>query len=174
MAGRAKRSGVYRCGECGFESDLREAEGAGRAIVHGVAQVANLIEVGTDLRRRREPQTWSPLEYACHLRDVLLVQRERVLLARRTDGPSFEPMGRDERVEHDGYAEQNPRDVMRQLTDAAAIFANVLDRLEARDWERTVLYNYPDHMERSLRWVAVHTMHEVGHHTLDVRRQLAP
>ncbi len=34
------------------------------------------------------------------------------------------------------------------------------------------MYNYPERMERSLRWVAVHTMHEVRHHTLDVRNQL--
>jgi hypothetical protein len=106
------------------------------------------------------------------MRDVLLVQRERVLAARRTDTPSFAPMGRDERVDHDGYAEQSPADVARQARDAAALFANVLARL-GDDWERTVVYNYPAPFERSLRWVAVHTVHEMHHHLLDVRRQLA-
>ena len=38
-------------------------------------------------------------------------------------------MGRDERVDHDGYAEQESEDVARQLTDAAQMFSNVLDRL---------------------------------------------
>lgn len=28
--------------------------------------------------------------------------------------------------------------------------------------------------ERSLRWVAVHTLHEVHHHLLDVGRQVPP
>jgi hypothetical protein len=101
------------------------------------------------------------------------VQRERVLAARRTDRPSFHPMGRDERVDHDGYAEQDPGDVARQLNDAALLFANVLSRLEPEDWQRTVMYNYPALFERSLRWVAIHTVHEVRHHVLDVRRQLA-
>ena len=131
-----------------------------------------LGDEASDLRTRRQPQTWSPLEYGCHLRDVLLVQRERVLTARRVDRPSFEPMGRDERVEHDGYAGQDPRDVVRQLEDAAALFANVLSRLRPEDWERTVTYSYPSAAERSLRWVAVHTVHEVRHHLLDVRRLL--
>jgi hypothetical protein len=36
------------------------------------------------------------------------------------------------------------------------------------------MYNYPKPFERSLRWVAVHTAHEVRHHLLDVRRQLPP
>jgi len=124
-----------------------------------------------DVRRRREPSTWSVLEYGCHLRDVLLVQRERVLDARRNESPSFRPMGRDERVDHDGYAGQDPVAVARQLTDAAALFANVLDRL-GPDWDRTIVYNYPVRADRSLRWVAVHTVHECQHHLQDMGRQL--
>jgi hypothetical protein len=88
--------------------------------------------------------------------------------------PVFDSMGRDERVEHDGYAEQDPADVRRQLTDAASLFANVLRRLGPEDWEAAVVYPYPESVERSLRWVAVHTQHEAEHHLLDVRRQLRP
>jgi L-amino acid N-acyltransferase YncA len=160
------------CDECGFTYDMATAEHAGAAIVAGVADVASaLLAPGADPCRRRRADTWSPLEYGCHLRDVLLVQRERVLEARRTVTPGFSPMGRDERVEHDGYAEQDPGDVAHQLGDAAALFANVLARLGPGDWDRTVLYNYPQPAERPLRWVAVHTVHEVVHHTLDIRRQ---
>lgn len=103
---------------------------------------------------------------------MLLVQRERVLLARRTERPLAVPMGRDERVEHEGYAEQHPADVARQLTDAGALFANVLARLPAGEWQRTVLYTFPEPAERPLSWVADHTLHEVQHHRLDIRRQL--
>ena len=161
-----------RCDECGFEYDLATAPAAGSAVVEGVGEVVALLDSGNP-RPRRTPPTWSPLEYGCHLRDVLLVQRERVLAARRTDRPSFDPMGRDERVEHDGYIDQDPADVERQLTDAADLFANVLSRLGPTDWDRTVMYSYPAPFERSLRWVAVHTVHEVRHHLLDVRRQVA-
>jgi hypothetical protein len=165
---------VDRCAQCGFEYDLADAESAGPAILVGVSHLTELLG-GTDpdLRRRSEPDAWSPLEYGCHVRDVLLVQRERVLAARRTDTPAFEPMGRDERVEHDGYRAQDPDAVARQLTDAATMFTNVLSRLDDADWERRVVYGYPSTLERSLRWVAVHTVHEVRHHLLDVRRQLA-
>jgi hypothetical protein len=166
---------VDRCQECGFEYDLARAESAGAGIVAGAARFAAVLRADTaELRRRPGPATWSPLEYGCHVRDVLTVQRERVLTARRTDRPSFEPMGRDERVDHDGYAQQDPAAVARQLTDAAALLANVLARLDAPDWERRVEYGYPARLERSLRWVGVHTLHEVRHHLEDVRRQLAP
>jgi len=164
---------VDRCEECGFDYDLAQAPASGPAIIDGVAEVTGLLgAAGEDLRARQQPSVWSPLEYGCHLRDVLLVQRERVLAARRMDRPTFDPMGRDERVEHDGYAEQKPADVARQLSDAAHLFANVLGRLGPEDWDRNVSYNYPKPLERSLRWVAVHTVHEVRHHLLDVRRQL--
>ncbi|MGH3838043.1 MAG: DinB family protein [Pseudonocardiaceae bacterium] len=163
-----------RCDECRFEYDLAKAPDAASSIITSVAEFAAVLsDTRADVRTRRERTQWSPLEYGCHLRDVLLVQRERVLAARRRDRPSFDPMGRDERVDHDGYAEQEPGDVARQLTVAAQLFTNVLSRLSADDWNRTVMYNYPRLSERSLRWVAVHTLHEVSHHLLDARRQLA-
>jgi hypothetical protein len=165
-----------RCERCGFDYDLGDAESAGPAIVAGVAQFAPLLD-GADaagVRRRPRDGVWSPLEYACHVRDVLLVQRERVLWARRSDRPAFEPMGRDERVDHDGYALQDPAAVMRQMADAASMFANVLARLDDPGWDRTVVYNYPTRTERSLRWVAVHTVHEVIHHLADVSSPADP
>ena len=162
------------CARCGFDYQLDAAEVANTAIRAGADQLANLLtRTDVDLRTRRAPDRWSPLEYGCHVRDVLLVQRERVLAARRTERPSFEPMGRDERVELDGYAGQDPTAVARQLRDAAAMFANDLARLRPDEWERTLMYNFPVEMERSLRWVAEHTEHEVQHHLLDVREQLS-
>jgi len=158
-----------RCSRCGFEYDLEAFHSAGSSIEEGAGHIARLLRnPDADPVPRRTAGRWSPLEYGCHVRDVLLVQRERVLLARREVGPALAPMGRDDRVEHDGYSEQAPTDVARQLQDAARLFANVLSRLGSRDWERTVMYNYPEPAERSLRWVAVHTLHEVRHHLRDM------
>ncbi|KAA8969721.1 DinB family protein [Mycobacterium sp.] len=162
-----------RCAECGFVYDLRQAATVARNLGQPIAEaLAILRSRDVDLRSRRHPEVWSPLEYGCHLRDILLVQRERVLAARRADRPDCPPMGREERVGHDGYAEQEPADVARQLADAAQLFGNVVARLAAADWARTVVYHYPQTCERSLRWLAVHTLHEAQHHLLDMRRQL--
>ncbi|MGO9873940.1 MAG: DinB family protein [Acidimicrobiia bacterium] len=161
-----------RCEGCGFDYDLTAASGAGASIVDGAAELGGLLIRDGAGRTRPESDVWSPIEYCCHVRDVLLVQRERVIAARLRDCPSFDPMGRDERVEYDGYAGQDAQHVVRQLDDAAMLFANVLARLAPNDWDRTVMYSYPKRFERSLRWVAVHTVHEVRHHLGDVRRQL--
>ena len=163
---------MEHCYECGFDHRSDEAASAGPEIVQGATILAQALNDRTaDLVSRREPDVWSPLEYGCHLRDVLLVQRERVLLARREDRPSPPMMGREERAEHDGYSEQDPSDVARQLADAARMFANVLSRLGA-DWDRLVTYQGLQPPERSLRWIALDTWHEVHHHLRDIKRQL--
>jgi DinB superfamily len=164
---------VDRCTDCGFDYDEVEGPDAPSEIRRGADGFAELLAGHPDgLRKRVDPSFWSPLEYGCHLRDILLVQRERVLLARRAMRPSLEPMGRNERAEHDGYAEQDPGDVARQLRDAAMLLANDLARLGPGEWDRTVVYNYPAVAERTISWVASHTVHELRHHYLDARRQL--
>jgi hypothetical protein len=43
------------------------------------------------LRTRPEEGVWSALEYACHVRDVFLVQRDRLYTALVEDTPTFTP-----------------------------------------------------------------------------------
>jgi hypothetical protein len=141
-----------------LENDLAHAPAAGPAIVAGGAElVAVLIIHPTDVGHRADPDTWSPLGHGCRVRDVLLVQRQPVLAARRVDGPEFDP---------------DLDAVTRQLPDAAAPFAHVLARIDGEDREPIVVHPFPNRLERSLRWVAPHTLHEVRHHLPDVRRHL--
>lgn len=158
--------GSDHCAECGFDWRLDEADRAAASIRAGVTEMAVTLNDCPDARRRRIPAQWSPLEYGCHVRDVLLVQRERIRLARRSDTPALVTMGRDERAEHDGYADQDLAEVAWEPVMAVRLPANVLDRL-GDDRNKSVLYNYPDRTERDRRWVALHTVHEVRHHQLD-------
>ena len=162
------------CDACGFGYDMdAPIDDCWRGIEAGAAAAAELIANAADPAVRHDPDEWSAIEYASHLRDVLFVQRERVLHALREDGPLVVPMGRDVRVEQEGYAAQDPADVAVQLTHAAKLFANVLARLEPAAWQRTLLYNFPEPEQRPIHWLAVHTQHEVVHHLNDVRRQLS-
>jgi hypothetical protein len=166
--------GVTRCMGCDFDYELARGEDFTQLAAPFVeAYVGVLGSTSLErLRLRPSPRVWSPLEYACHGRDMLLVQRERVLAARRLDRPVAVPMGRDERVEHDGYNDQQPDAVARQLAEAALLLSNVFTRLSSTDWERTVMYTYPEQRQRSLRWVAANTIHELRHHLRDIRCQL--
>lgn len=67
-----------QCAECGFTYDVRQAAVAGDDIRERIAEVVAILRNSeVDVRSRSRPEAWSPLEYGCHLRDVLLVQRER-------------------------------------------------------------------------------------------------
>jgi hypothetical protein len=180
---------VTGCPECGFDLAAVDVDGpaagtplawhydetnyasAADRITAGAAGAAAFLRTTDDgaLRRRPQPDVWSPLEYACHVRDVLFVQRERVLQVRCGDGDVTTAMRRDERVVFEGYGEQDPEDVAVQLHHAALLFTNVLRRLGPEDWDRTIAYRFPQPTHRSLRWVAVHTAHEVVHHVHDMR-----
>jgi hypothetical protein len=182
---------MAQCPECAFPLRSLDVHGprAGTPFAWhydegGWAQAADQITTATNavatilrstkpesLRSRVDPTVWSPLEYACHIRDVLLVQRERVLKVRRGHGRETQPMGRDERVEHDGYNEQHTDDVAVQVEQAAILFIGVLARLGSAEWDLQIDYNFPEDITRNLRWVAVHTAHEVVHHLQDMRSQ---
>jgi hypothetical protein len=123
---------------------------------------------GVLARRRPEAAVWSPLEYACHVRDVLLVQRDRVVLAQVEERPSAARMYRDERVELCGYSSQVVREALDQLSMAAGLCALVFDRLDDTAWSRPLVYNWPQPTERDLAWLGRHTVHEAHHHLHDV------
>jgi hypothetical protein len=171
-------SGVERCAECGFVYDDHP-----RDIV--VAELASLgpryrerLEPDdpgrlSALRRRPGPDVWSALEYAGHVRDVLLAQRERLFLALVEEGPSFAPIYRDRRAELARYAEEDPAVVTDELEMAAHLFARSLAGLDPAAWDRTCTYNYPEPVVRTVAWLAAHTLHEGEHHLADIDRGLA-
>ena len=163
------------CDECGFDYDNLPRADLGSALQDLTAQhVARLTTTPVDDLRRHNSDAWSPLEYACHLRDVLAVQRQRIRLAQREDEPVFVPMGRDERVTADRYNEQAPRVVADQLSHNVKQLTDTLDGLDDAGWARTGIYSYPTRRPRTMEWVVRNTLHELTHHLLDVDRGLNP
>ncbi|WP_433319425.1 DinB family protein [Micromonospora chersina] len=159
-----------RCDECLFvysalgsgelPQRLRDVAARYPAALYGVP----------DPRRRPAPEVWSPLEYACHVRDVFRVQGERLALALRVDEPEFPPMGRDELVVTERYNAQDPEVVLADLATAADGFAARFGALGEGELARTGVYPWPQREARTLRWLGRHTVHEAEHHLLDIRR----
>ena len=103
------------CEECGFDYDgVPDAEVADKLRSFGRRYRAPLSrgrpgETLDDLLRAHpEPDAWSALEYACHVRDVLAEQRGRLAQALAEDVPTFAPMGREQLVVDERYNEQDP------------------------------------------------------------------
>lgn len=157
------------CAKCGFTYAIGRAEitpwmrSDARAFVDKVARFDDEA-----VRKRPAPEVWSPLEYACHVRDMLGVQTERVHVAQREVDPVFVPMGREERVVEHRYNEQDPAEVAAALLASADALTAFLDGLDDAGWMRTGLYNYPEPALRTVEWIAIHTTHELLHHRGDL------
>jgi S-DNA-T family DNA segregation ATPase FtsK/SpoIIIE len=165
---------VDRCDSCSFVyADLPVPDIAARLRLLA-AQYPDRLALVDDpsLRARPEPETWSALEYTCHVRDVFRVQRERVALTLTVEVPEYVPMGRDERVVDDHYNEQVLTIVLADLVVAADDLATAFEALDDDQWLRTGIYNWPERAERSLEWLGRHTTHEAMHHLRDIDRGL--
>jgi hypothetical protein len=161
------------CPGCGFTyGELPRHHLAAQLGESGRSYGLRLVPDTEVLHRRPSPGEWSPLEYACHVRDVVLMQRDRVYVALVEDEPSFKPMYREERVVFDRYDRQRPAVVGAQVAMAADLLANAFEGLGEAQWSRPLVYGFPDPARRDIEWVAHHTLHELVHHLVDIDRAL--
>jgi S-DNA-T family DNA segregation ATPase FtsK/SpoIIIE len=161
---------MARCDQCGFVyEEVAPADVASRLRAAPERYRRAVSDASPEvIRARPDPAVWSAIEYACHVRDVLLVQRDRAVLALVEDRPSFARMYRDERVALCGYVQQAMADVLAQLAMAAEMCAMVFERLDELAWSRPLVYNWPEPAELDIAWLGRHTLHEVDHHLQDI------
>jgi S-DNA-T family DNA segregation ATPase FtsK/SpoIIIE len=163
---------VDQCDECGFVYEDLASTAVPGTIRTLADQYAGLLLAPQHARgvgARPSPDVWSALEYTCHVRDVVLIQRDRVLLALVEDTPSYPPMYRDERVTLAGYQQESTEEVVRELGVASNLIAKLFDGLSPEQLERRCIYNFPSPTERTVAWLGRHTVHEAKHHLDDVR-----
>jgi DinB superfamily len=167
------------CDECGFDYDgLSDTEvvealrGFGRRYRAPLSRGLPNESLDDLLRAHPLPGVWSALEYACHVRDVFAVQHERLQLALREDLPTYQSMGREERVVAERYNEQDPAVVADALAANAEALAAAFEALTPAQRSRRGWYQYPEPTERDLAWLGRHTVHEGRHHLLDIGRVL--
>ena len=165
-----------RCDECGFiyadhgpGSVADEIAGLGPRFGSVLAVPAGSPDVHR-LSERPAAGVWSPVEYGCHVRDVLLAQRERLYQALVEDEPGFVPIYREQRAVLAGYGGEDPGRVAVEIGLAAGLTARAFGRLGPSDWRRTCIYNFPEPSTRTLLWLGQHTLHEGEHHLFDVGR----
>jgi hypothetical protein len=164
---------VETCEGCGFAWDaVTDAEVAPR-IRAATDMLGRLLRSTPDVvNTRPTADRWSMLEYGAHVRDVLLVLRDRLVIGVVTENPGFTPMYRDERVELGMYRGDDPVTLAADLEVAAALFLRMLGSLSSEQLDRTCQYGYPGPSTRTLRWMAAQALHEVEHHCRDIEENL--
>jgi uncharacterized damage-inducible protein DinB len=161
---------VDRCDECGLVyGDLPTDNVPHTLRSLGPHYRERLIGASADeLRAHPVEGQWSALEYACHVRDVLSVMRDRLQLALDEDHPEWPRLGMWQWVELRSYNDDEPGDVADAIAAEAATTAAAFERLDDAQWERTGTYHWPVTADRTVAWLARHTVHEGEHHLGDV------
>ncbi len=124
-----------------------------------------------EARTRPDERTWSPLEYGCHVRDVHRIFGGRLGLMLEQDEPTFANWDQDTTAIESRYDEQDPLTVADELVAAAEEVAARYDALRdapEETWARRGLRD--NGSEFTVDSIARYHLHDVVHHSHDVRR----
>jgi hypothetical protein len=156
------------CPECGFQAEsfsLAELPGMIRA---NAAAWRGVLGPGLPgVAARPEPAKWSPLEYACHVRDVLRLYDYRLSLMLAQDDPLYPNWDQDETAVAERYGEQDPAVVSAELTEAAEAIAERFSAVSGDQWSRTGRRS--DGAQFTIGTFARYFIHDPVHHLHDVR-----
>ena len=119
-----------------------------------------------DAALRPAPSTWSPLEYACHVRDVCRLFEQRLQLMLDHDAPTFANWDQDETAVADRYGEQDP-----PPSPASSRRRGPRSRRRTRGcrptaWERTGIRS--NGSEFTVLTLGQYGLHDLRHHLWDV------
>ena len=154
------------CPECGFDASTTEAEEVPELVRDNAARWRRALDDGLIKSGRPNDYTWSPLEYACHVRDVYRLYDKRLGLMLDEDDPLFENWDQDESAVVDRYDEQAPPEVVAELMDAAELLATRLERVADEQWERPGRRS--DGASFTVSTISRYMAHDPIHHLWDV------
>jgi hypothetical protein len=154
------------CPDCGFEASALAAADLPGVVLDAARAFAAVLAAGEATRARPAPGVWSPLEYGCHVRDVVRRADARTALMLTTDDPALENWDQDATALDDAYPEQDPERVAAELLEAADRLAGVYAALGAEAWDR------PGRRSDGARFTVLsfgrYVAHDLVHHVHDV------
>ena len=153
------------CPECGFEAArVPGPEVAARAL--SLTAPWESVLARPNAGDRPQPSVWSPLEYACHVRDVCRVFEDRVLLMLDQDDPQFANWNQDETALVERYGSQDPATVAAQLGEAAARTSTAFASVGVSQWARGGVRS--NGTTFTVLTLGQYFLHDLAHHLVDV------
>lgn len=157
------------CPECRYDVRQFDRTRIGAMIRENAASWRELLsETGeTDLRQRPDPETWSPLEYAFHVRDVYELYDLRLSLMLDEDGPHYPNWDQDVTAVEKNYNAADPTRISVELQAQAEALASRFDGVSGEQWDRTGYRS--DGAAFTVDSFARYLIHDPVHHLWDVR-----
>ena len=154
------------CPECGFEAALFNPQQMPAALRANATAWTELLD-SEHARERPTPDSWSALEYGCHVRDVFVLFNERLRLMLDNDDPTYQNWDQDATAIADRYSDQDPAIVAPALAHAADALAARFASVTPDQWQRTG--NRSDGARFTVQTFAQYLIHDPVHHVHDVR-----
>lgn len=154
------------CPECGFFTGTPARSELPGLTTHVADRWVAVTARVDDPATRPAPMVWSPLEYACHVRDVLALGRYRTGLMVDEDSPTFANWDQDATAIEDDYGSQDIAEVSTQLAQNAAILADFLDGLPDEAWPRAGKRS--DGAGFTVESFTRYVLHDPIHHLTDI------
>lgn len=153
------------CPECGFVAADLPATQVADAVRASVPRWQAVL-ARPDARTRPRPDVWSPVEYACHVRDVYRVFAARARLMLAEDSPTFDNWDQDATAVAERYGEQDPAAVSVELAEAGEDVAAAFDGVPDGAWQRVGLRSNGSRF--TVATLGQYFVHDVVHHLDDV------
>ena len=153
------------CPECGFDTRTYPHEATGQLLRDNAAAWWEVL-ARPSVRERPRPDVWSPLEYACHVRDVFRLYQARLGLMLAEDAPTFPNWDQDATAVAEDYGARDPAVVAAELTVAAEELAAAFDAVRPEQWRRTG--SRSDGAQFTVETFARYFIHDPIHHLHDV------
>lgn len=158
------------CPECGYDASAVTVDRIPE-IVRDNATTWEAVLTLADAAVRPDATTWSPLEYACHVRDVNRIFAVRAGLVLDEDEPTFANWDQDATAVEERYAEQDPATVATELMDAAEAAAERYESVPPGAWSRRGFRS--NGSEFTVESLGLYHLHDLVHHAWDVRAAAA-
>lgn len=155
-----------RCDECGFDAS-QVSPSALAAVLRGLTAPWREVLTRADVTVRPQPATWSPLEYACHVHEVLDVFTGRFSLILDEDSPALPNWDQDRAAIEGEYAGQDPERIAREIPERTEGLIAVLGGYAGEsEWERAAIRS--DGAAFTGLSLARYLTHDLAHHLSDV------
>jgi SAM-dependent methyltransferase len=153
------------CPECGFDAPGLDRDRIPQAIRDN-ATLWDVVLDTDDAAVRPSAHLWSPLEYACHVRDVNELFAQRLALMLSEDAPTFDNWDQDATARTADYGSQQPGTVAQEVTAAAETVASAYEQVAGDQWGRTG--SRSDGATFTVDTFARYHLHDLVHHAHDV------
>ena len=153
------------CPECGFDAPGLDRDRIPQAIRDN-ATLWDVVLETDDAAVRPSAHLWSPLEYACHVRDVNELFAQRLALMLSQDAPTFDNWDQDATATAADYGGQQPATVASEVTAAAETVASAYEQVAGDQWDRTG--SRSDGATFTVDTFARYHLHDLVHHAHDV------